>query len=377
MWSFKLSRAAVSEHRQCSGNLAMSGRCLRAARALIALLLLLMLGAIGAAAKDMSGLYSTQELETWHYILELQTRKNFDILLSQALDAKEKLRASGITLKMPLRGRHGDLMEFYAQGKTVVVPVLSLKFLNDMLLASAWLYFHGFDPRTVDDYVSMLKYNDAADFHGGRYPQPSDALGIPREVWTGALSEGELKNAFYDTLVVTTGFIMAHEIGHVVLGHTARTDNVTLKERIRQEEDADAFAMRALSRIQPDVEGMAMFFTLMSAWTPMVTDFPSRTAYEQYLTTDADHPLTGERIRAMGRELYNNPKLFLFREELRGEVRNVERPTPENIAREKRLGTKIIKLGDLVDDESYQRALAIRGLGTNLSGLRPRPIGHP
>jgi len=119
-----------------------------------------------------------------------------------------------------------------------------------------------------------------------------------------------------------------------------------------------------------------MFLTMTAAWGPMITDFPSRKTYEQYLIQEADHPFTGERIRALGKEVYDNPRLFLFRQELRGEMRDVERPTPENIARVRRYGTTIIKLGDLVDDEAYQRGLAIRGIGTDLERLKPRSPGH-
>ncbi|GEM_PF-5637938 len=367
--------AAVAEYRPRSCYLVKGNMCLRAARTLTALLLLLML-TLTAEAKDMSHLYSTQELETWHYILEPQTQRNFEILLSQGLDEKEKQLASGVRLEMPLRGRHNDLIEFYAYGKTVAVPVLSLKFLHDILLANAWLYLHKFDPRTVDEYLSMLKYNEAADFPNGRYPRPLDALGIPEEARIVPPSDPVFENAFIGTMLVTSGFIMAHELGHVVLGHTAHRAT-TLKGRLREEQDADAFALRALSRIRPDVDGMMMFFTLTSAWAFVITDFPSREAYEQYLARDADHPLTGERIRALGREVYNNPRQFLFREELWGEMRDVERPTPENIARRQRFGTRIIKLGDLVDDEAYQRALAIRGIGTSLDRLKPRPLDAP
>jgi hypothetical protein len=366
--------AAVSENSPRSGCL-VRNKHLWAVRTFV-LLFALVFSALTAKAKDMSDLYSTQELETWRYILEAQTRANFEMLLSQGLDEREKLQVSGIRLEMPLRGKQNDLLEYYAREKTIFVPVLSLKFLHDILLANAWLYLHGFDPRTVDEYVSMLKYNDRADFPGGRYPRPLEALGIPKEAKIIPSGDREFERAFIGTMLVTSGFIMAHELGHVVLGHTTRLD-VTLQDRFRYEQDADAFALRALSRIRPDADNMVMFLTLTSAWVPIITDFPSREAYEQYLIKEADHPLTGKRIRALGREVYNNPRQFLFREELRGEMRDVERPTPENIARVQSFGTKIIKLGDLVDDEAYLRSLAIRGLGTNLRRLRPRRADAP
>jgi len=349
------------------------GMCLGAAHTLTALLLSLML-TLAAEAKDMSNLYSPEELQTWHSILESQTQQNFELLLSQGLDEQDKLKASGIHLEIPLRGRQNDLMEFYADAKTVVIPVLSLKFLHDVLLANAWLYSHKFDPRTVDDYISMLKYNEAADFPHGRYPRPLDALRIPLEQPPiDPISDPQFYNAFMGSFLVTTGYIMAHEIGHVVLGHTT-SPATNLKDQLRQEQDADAFALRALSRIRPDVEGMMMYLTLTAGWGPLIVDFPSREAYEKFIIRNVDHPLTGERLRALGRVVYDHPEQFLFREELRGDMRNVERPTPENIARVKRNGTNIIKLGDFVDDETYQRSLAIRGIGTSLDRLKPRPL---
>jgi hypothetical protein len=321
----------------------------------------------------MSELYTTQELQTWHFIIELQTQQNFEMLLSQGLDEREKRQAAGARLEMPLRGQYKDLMEFYAEGKTVVMPVLSLKFLSDILLANAWLYVNGYDPRTVDDYVAMLKYSQPSRFPGGRFPQPLDALGIPQEATVVPQTDPRVRNAYFGTLLVASGFIMAHELGHVVLGHTV-TPASTLARRLANERAADAFALRALSRIRTDTDAMMMYFTMTLAWTPTFADFPSRAAYEQYLTEVADHPMTGDRIQAIGMEVYNNPRLFLFREELRDDMRNTERPTPENLARVQRRGTNIIKLADLLSDERYQRALAIRAIGATLDSLRPRRI---
>ncbi len=321
---------------------------------LAALLLPLMLGAGRVDAKDMSGLYSTEELQTWHYILELQTQRNFEIVRTQGLSGKERQRASAVRLEMPLRGPEKDVIEYFAENDTIVLPVLSLKFLNDILLANAWLYAHGYDPRTIDDYVSMLKYRKAADFSLGRYPRPLDVLEIPQSPEGGIIlgSDPKVEYAFFAIANVASGFIMAHELGHVVLGHTRKSAG-TFKERLREEQDADAFALRALSRIGSEVSVMMMFFTLTSSWSPMVADFPSREEYERFLR-EANHPVNGERIRALAR-----------------------RAMLENDAQTQRIGQKMMLLGDLIDNESYQRALAARGRSASLSSLRRRPTGLP
>jgi hypothetical protein len=339
----------------------------------IALLFFLFSNGPKVQAKDMSSLYDTSELETWHFILEPQTRRNFEILISRGLDDNQKANGQAISLQLPLVGRYKDVLEYYAHDKTIVVPILSLKFLHDLLLANAWLYINGFDFRTIDQYVSKLKYNEATDFPFKRYPKPLPALGIPAEARLPPWPP-DLETTYMSSATVASCFIMAHEIGHVVLGHTTNPAT-TLKGRLREEEDADAFALRALTHIRPDVADMSMFLSITSAWAPMITDFKSREAYEQFLTQETDHPITGERIRALGTQIRNNPRLFLWREEYRGAVRkSADLPTPENIARVQRRGEMIIKLGDQADDEEHQRNLAIHGIGTSLDSLKPRRL---
>src|SRR5260370_31794723 len=105
--------AEASQHRPRCDCLLRRKVCVRSVFTVAAFLLHLPV-ALTAQARDMSNLYSTQELETWQYILELQTQRNFEILLSQGLDEEEKIAAIGVRLEMPLRGRHNDLLEFYA-----------------------------------------------------------------------------------------------------------------------------------------------------------------------------------------------------------------------------------------------------------------------
>ncbi len=59
---------------------------------------------------------------------------------------------------------------------------------------------------------------------------------------------------------------LAHELGHILLGHT-KPRKATLKQRVQEEKDADAFALKAVSRIRPDAEAMVMYFSLTSIWT--------------------------------------------------------------------------------------------------------------
>lgn len=302
---------------------------------------------------------------TWQYILELQTRRNFEILVSKGLAKDEVQRASSLRLEMPLETT--GLLDFWAKGDTVYVPVLSLKFLNDILLANAWLYYHGFDPGTIDEYVAMLKYRDASNFPGGRYPRPLDALGIPQSSEGGLIvgSDKEVEEAYFGSSNIASGFIMAHEIGHVLLGHTKQSGK-TVAERVRDEQAADAFALRVVSRVQPEVEYMTMYFSLTAVWSPNKPDFSSPQEYQAYLSTLADHPVTAERIRALGREAYKNPARFLY-----------PNAPPENLARMQRLGLNVIKVGDLSDNEAEQKRLAIIGRYAPLVSVKPRPTGVP
>src|SRR5262249_26213220 len=126
-----------------------------------------------AAAKDMASLYDDPTLEYWHGRYEPDIQLRFEKSIRPQLTPEERRELTQARFAFPLRGVGGDPFAFYATSPppTVNLPVLSLKFLDDLSMALAWLSRQGDNPGTVMEYVGMLKYADAADF-GGSFPRP-------------------------------------------------------------------------------------------------------------------------------------------------------------------------------------------------------------
>jgi hypothetical protein len=321
-------------------------------------------------AKDMSDLYTTEELIKSHYILELQTKRNFEILLSNILQSEplskdERKRATNIRLKMPLplHGQHNDIMEFYAKGGEVVLPVLSVKFLHDIMLANAWLHLNGFDTRTIDYYVSMLKHKHRTEFEDAHYPKPFEALGLPSsDPYVLISTDKEVEYAYFGTTSVALGFIVAHEIAHVVYGHTIGGPRKTVKKRLEEEQKADAFAIRALSRMRLDLGALPIYLTLTLAWEQLAPGFLSPKHYEEFLENVRDHPLTAERVRAIGTEMYGNPTLY---------AQTLDTQALDDV---RRVATNIQRLADLLERDNYLLTLSAIGIHGTLDYLQLRPI---
>ena len=62
------------------------------------------------------------------------------------------------------------------------MPVLSLKQLEDLAFAYAWLQVAGKSHSAIDLYYAMLRHKPKSKFPGGRYPDILTALGAPNNV---------------------------------------------------------------------------------------------------------------------------------------------------------------------------------------------------
>jgi hypothetical protein len=242
-------------------------------------------------AKDVSGLYDRATLQQLAPRYERTTKKMLDQLIFPALRTQERQRLEGIRVVHPLEAEgslKGEPLMFYAEYPRVVLPIFSLKFLDDLCTATAWLQVNGYSIETVADYVAMLRFKTAQDFPGGRYPPPLPSLGIP----ANALSDPRVDELALNHFVTARAFILVHELGHLYHRHVART----LPESQQNEREADRFAAVVLQRTPVTPLGSLIFFTALAHWA----DYPP-----QDLRT---HPLTGERLHALARHI-DSPEL--------------------------------------------------------------------
>jgi hypothetical protein len=135
--------------------------------------------ALGAA--DLSGLYDPATLDYWRPRYERSTTKIFEQVIQPALLTHEKQRIGNILLDFRLYGEgraKEHPLQFYVppDNSRVVMPIASLKFLDDLCTAYAWLQIKGYTLETISEYTGVLRYKGFPD---GRYPRPLKALQIP------------------------------------------------------------------------------------------------------------------------------------------------------------------------------------------------------
>jgi predicted Zn-dependent protease len=140
-------------------------------------------------------------------------------------------------------------------------------------------------------------------------------------------------------------FIVAHELGHIYYQHPDSKDVPREQER-QHEVEADRFAIQLLRRMGSPPGGEVFFFDLLAHLEQNRFDFPTGEEYEHHLAS-ATHPLTSDRLQALGQEI----------ERWAGDF-----------AREER--------------DVQQATLAIRNIGQAMRALadlkgRGHPSGHP
>jgi hypothetical protein len=278
------------------------------------------------------------------------------------LTPDERRRLSHLSMDVPLRGPERGLFEYFAERSgRVVMSTMSIRFLGDLGVAYAWLDANGYTMESVTDYVSMLKYQDAARF-GGRYPDPSTALRIP----PNATDNPRVDNLSQQILNHSVSFILLHEIGHVLHQHPGYGPGVPRARARENEDEADRFALEVLRRVGQPVNGLLFLLISMAHFVPHRADFGSDAEYRAHLD-QATHPLTSDRIRRLSQYL---------REHAADYGRLQDNPA--------RAAASIRWVADAIDsqvvpvlaDPDQQRLMALRGRSMTVAGLAPRRPGE-
>jgi hypothetical protein len=176
------------------------------------------------------------------------------------LTAQERSALAGVRVEVPLiGGQTGSPFDFYTMGQagraSIFLPVLSLRFLEDMATAYAWLEHHNYSLGTLEEYITMLRVRNPSDFPGRRYPPPLDALRIPSD----ALFNEAVKSLALSLRDEAYSFIMLHELGHAL--YRSRGANSTSPGVPRPyEAEADLFALTVLERADTIPMGIVLWF---------------------------------------------------------------------------------------------------------------------
>jgi len=260
-----------------------------------------------AQGANYSDVYNTHTLQKAKNTYAKNLRSIWEEDLLTRLTARERLAAGDIRLELPLIGHHKHPFDYYADPfrRKVSIPIVSVKFLDDIAISQAWLERHGCNTLAISDYTGMLRYQGINKMARGRFPAPMQAMNIPAnaldDFYVNDVSGKTLKSAIY--------FLMAHELGHVIHGHKGYK-SLTSKQAQQQEIQADAFALNVMRRISVPPMGMATFFLIASRFELVPGDFGNNAKYEAYLQTQATHPLTSNRLLAISNNIRTNINSF-------------------------------------------------------------------
>ena len=263
---------------------------------------------------DLSSAYPETSLRELQPQYEIATKPLLAALMGQfpgqppGLNSDQRKRLAPVKLRFPLPSEQsgaesvyrGDPLAFYSRSDPpeIVMPVLSLKFLSDVCLAYVWLNRSGHDPSTPSIYMKLLKYNRPDRFPNGRYPPLLEAVGIPEN----ARSDPAIESRFNVTVNHERVFILLHELGHIFYQHDTSGGDQQTKEL-----QADTFALEAMRTLE--TPPTPIYFTMAANLQLNRSDFPSDTAWRQYLK-GLSHPANEQRLQHEADFLRKNAKEF-------------------------------------------------------------------
>lgn len=316
---------------------------------------LVILSGMPAHGADWSEFYDEQTLRHWAAEMPPGVEENLREVIWPRLEPMEKRALSGVALRFPPADpRHPMYFEARSDGsrKTVVLPIGSLRFFGDIVLAYAWLSKNGYSIDPVTDYLAMLRYQWPDKLAGKRY-LPLEALGIPKDVRANPDVMATFQGAFGTAVV----FIIGHELGHLYYDHPdyAAVSAATAR---RNEEQADAFAMELMRKVGSAPLGMALFFTIFAHLEPPAGDENSR--------LKSTHPVTAERIHAIAEAI---------EKDIQDYAKTSASPA-ETIAKLHRTVTDLNLIASSLADKGVQALIRQKGLTARVETLGPRRPGE-
>jgi hypothetical protein len=272
------------------------------------------------------------------------------------LTPDEQRALAGVTFRTPLDG--DPVLGYYSdsRSKVVTLPAISLLFFEDLCTAFAWLQRRGYRLETIEEYVTMLKYKNAAAF-GGRYPPPLTALGIPAH----ALSDQGVNDLALRLRNTGYAFILGHELGHIRFQH-AGYNGVTAARAQANEMEADQFGLELMRRVSEIPMGALLFFQSGIYYFENRADFPSDAAWRAYLAKEATHPLTVARLQALSGRIRDMADDFA-----RGEP---NRAAGVEVMRS--IGEQFAGFAKTLDDPDLPRVMRAKADRVTPASLRPR-----
>jgi hypothetical protein len=278
-----------------------------------------------------------------------------EVIKPQFSDAERRILAN-VPLDFPENRPGMEPLGFVCDGEKVYLSVASLKMVNDLILAYAWLGHNHYSLDTINDYMRMLHHWKEQK----PPPEPLKALGIPDNARDDA---GTNRLATLFTRNVYT-FILLHELGHFYHKDPPSWKGIPFEKAQLQEAAADSFALELVGRIGTVPTGIAQYFTWASAYMPNPVD-PDYEAALQIQT----HPLATQRLAKVADDVDRNSANYAIV------------PSPETLAEFRELAAEEHKLAELLSASDIQQLIWRRAEMLEPRDLAPRRrneiIGRP
>jgi hypothetical protein len=316
----------------------------------VRLVFIALIFAVSALCSDWSSLYDAAKLESQRPRLQQDLNTVIAQEIRPFLTLEQAHAFFKIGLDIPVQtGPDPNPLDFYSPKEGhIVVPLMTVAFVEDLSQAYSWLWANHFSSRTVDEYLGMLRQHAPGDFQNHQYPNPLVALHIPAD----AMNDPAVAQMAQRVRGTTLAFILLHQFGH--LSYVTSAEEAALKhDRIDgDEERADLVALEVMKKNSETPAGLLMLIHGM-----------------MYLPSSApkDHPLTEARLKAMA-------------DYLDARVREFSDGRPDRqLARIaiQSLASHLRQAARFLDDGTGQQLWAEQGRKTTIADLTPRHLAEP
>lgn len=324
--------------------------------------------------KNISSMYEENDLRPLVKVYVDNIRWNWEHVIKQVLTKQERIALQRVQLEFPLIGEGGDpfrcCTRVAGEKPSILIPIFSIKFVDDLSTAVAWLHHNGFAADTVPEYISMLKYQEAERFPGGRYLSPLEGLRIPKD----ALKNSKVEEEAQELLKSTVIYLLSRELGFLYLSQPyvrmkqmKQTKTSWREQMIRKERSdlilrSDAFALEIMRRASFPPVGLTSYLSAQTYWTQNRIDFSDEKAYLKYRYSVPESALFPKR-------LYNIANLMVRGKEDYARKQSDRHTTALQIERSAR---EIFRLMDILNNESRQREIRQETLTREVTHLTPR-----
>lgn len=330
--------------------------------------------------KNVSSIYKEEVLERLRKRYESNISWNLEKVIKPVLTKHEFEELQQVRLEYPLYSGQGDPFHYYVKAtrerNTIVIPIFTVKFLDDLATAVAWLEFKGFTTETLSDYISILKYQEAKQFTNGRYPTPIEAL-LPYD----KMEDNEVDELAQDLLKTTVIYMLSRELGSLYFSrpYTLKKASsiqqmqrplligIKRRENHSRQQDlmlqCDAFALEIMRRIGVPPHRLTFYLSAQTYWTQNYIDFRNEEEiYMRYWRNPPEYAMFPERLHQIadvmkwGKEDYVRQK-----EDKERDIYKIEQSAG-----------KIYKLSYILEKKSMQWAIKQKASKLRIEDLKPR-----